>query len=219
MVRPAVPDPPEITAFLWDGFGCGWGGEPAGTGWDVGANAGQSVVYMRLLFKKVISFEPYLGSYDLFRTLFPHNDIHRVALTDHDGEVDLALPPGEQTETGQLVTPGTPGMEWSVRDWSVVPRVTVPGRTADSLARVLGLPDFIKVDTEGHEARVLSGAQEILETRQTDWLIEFHSEANYYWCMGELEDAGYRVEVQRHPHYKERSPKWKGHGWLRAFAR
>jgi len=40
------------------------------------------------------------------------------------------------------------------------------------LARELGLPDFMKIDTEGHEAAVLDGAQEILAEGRTDLLIE-----------------------------------------------
>lgn len=218
-IRPAVPDPPEITAFLWDGFGGGWGGTPTGYAWDVGANAGQSVATMRMLFAKITSFEPCQDSYDLFRKMFPDNQIFRYALTDHGGDLELALPDGEQAETGQLVTPGTRGMEWSVKDWSVVPRVTVPCVTADHMARELGLPDFIKVDTEGHECQVLSGAQEILDTGTTDWLIEFHSEANYQWCAGELKDHGLRVDVIHHPHYRESTRLWKNHGWLRGFAK
>ncbi len=217
--------------MLWDGFGGGWGGTPAGHGWDVGANCGQSVPVMSRLFQWVTCFEPYPGSCDYLREVVSGNispafgqeltqvAVRQLALTDHDGELTLALPDGEQAETGQLVTPGTPGMEWSVRDWSGVPRVTVPCRSADSLAAELGVPDFIKVDTEGHEAKVLDGAKAILQRRQTDWLIEFHSEANSLWCQGELADHGYRVEVQRHPHYRERSKLWKGHGWLRAFAK
>lgn len=218
MVRPSAVDPPEITFMLWDGFGGGWGGPPLGTGWDIGANCGQSVPTMRRLFSHVISFEPYPESYEYCRVQYPDLDIRNEAVSYQDGEIELALPPGEQTDTGQLVTAGTPDMEWSRKDWSDVPRWKVPCRTVDSLARELGIPDFIKVDTEGHEVRVLDGATTVLDTAKTDWLIEVHSQANFAWCERELHARKYNVRVVRHPHYKEGGKMWKAHGWLQAYA-
>lgn len=211
MIRPAVPDPAEIGAQLWEGFG----GE---YGWDVGANCGQSVSAMCQLFTTFTCFEPCQGSYEFVLKFMPGIDIRQIALSDHDGELELAFPADEQRETGQLVTIGTPGMEWSPADWSMVERVTVPCRTADSLAADLGLPDFMKIDTEGHEAAVLAGAQGILKTGKTDFLVEFHSEANLASCVALLEDARYRGQPVRHPHYEPGSSMWRGHGWLRAFA-
>lgn len=208
-MRPAVPDPPEISPELWQGFT----GE---YGWDVGANCGQSVAAMCQVVTRFTCFEPSPDSYGFLREALPWVDARQVALSDHDGELVLAAPGGEQAETGQLVTIGTPGMEWSPPDWSQVPRVTVPCRTADSLAHELGLPEFVKIDTEGHEAQVLAGALELLETGMTSFLIEFHSEANSLWCQGELADAGYTVELVRHPHYEPGSALWLGHGWLKA---
>jgi FkbM family methyltransferase len=218
MVRPSAVDPPEITFLLWDGFGGGWEGPPLGTGWDIGANCGQSVLTMRKLFTKIVSFEPHPESYEYCRVQYPDLDIRCEAVSYRDGKVELALPPGEQTDTGQLVTAGTPGMEWSRKDWSGVPRITVPCRTVDSLAKELGVPAFIKVDTEGHEARVMDGAKQVLSLGIVDWLIEFHSEANSLWCQQELIDQHYEFELVHHPHYREGGKLWKNHGWLRAKA-
>lgn len=218
MVRPAALDPPEITFMLWDDFGGGWYNEPKGHGWDIGVNCGQSIPIMDKLFSKYTGFEPHPDSCSFARLQYPGHDIRQQAVSYRSGTIDLALPTGEQTETGQLVTPGTPDMEWSVKDWSGVPRVSVECTTVDELARAIGLPDFIKVDTEGHEARILDGARKVLDTMQTDWLIEFHSQANSLWVQGELGDRGYRLELVRHPHYREGGRLWKAHGWIRAFA-
>jgi len=218
MVRPSAVDPPEITFMLWDGFGGGWDGPPFGYGWDIGANCGQSVVTMSKLFAEYTGFEPHPDSWSYARKQYPAADIRQIAVSDKPGEVELALPPGEQTATGQLVTIGTPGMEWSVRDWREVPRHKVPCTTADALVHELGMPGFIKVDTEGHESKVLIGAEEILKAGTVDWLIEFHGEPNSLWCQAALKDHGYHVELVRHPHYREGSKLWKSHGWLRAMA-
>lgn len=212
MVRPAVPDPPELGSQLWWGF--------TGTyAWDVGANCGQSIPYLRMFHGgRFTCFEPCRESYEWTKKLFfPDCDVRQVALSDHDGELELAFPGQEQRETGQLCTPGLKGMEWSPPDWSVIPTVTVPCRTADSLAAELGLPDFIKVDTEGHESYVLDGAAKILAEGTTRFLIEFHSPGNHSACLRALAAAGYSTETVRHPHYRERSKMWKQHGWIRAF--
>lgn len=211
MVRPSAPDPPQVANQLWEGFGGAYG-------WDVGANCGQTVLIMAQLFDRFTCFEPCSDSYAYASQLFGFADIRQVAVSDRDGELELAFPAAEQRETGQLVTIGTSGMEWDPGDWSAVERVTVPCRTADSLAAELGVPDFMKIDTEGHEQAVLCGAQGILKTGKTDFLIEFHSPENYKACRLELEGARYWTKTVRHPNYPPASVMWHQHGWIKAFA-
>lgn len=213
MVRPAAIDPPEVSAQLWADF-------KGGTGWDVGANCGQSVSGMRALFDRVVSFEPCQESFDQAKLTYPDAEMYRVAVSDRDGVVDLALIEGEQAETGQLVSPGTHGMEWDPGSWEGTGYEvrTVPCKTLDSLAAALGRPDFVKVDTEGHEHRVLRGATELLAAGTVSWLIEFHAPELYTACRERLEAAGYTVETVRHPHYPAHSQMWHQHGWLRALA-
>lgn len=209
-VRPAVPDPPQLEYTLWRGFRGNYG-------WDVGANCGQSVSAMASAFTRFTCFEPCPGSFEYLGETRPWADVRQVALSDHDGEVELAYPSAELKETGQLATPGLQGMEWEPQDWSAAERVTVPCRTADSLARELGRPDFIKVDTEGHEVVVLRGAGWLLAQGRTSFLVEFHSPHNHAECEEMLRHAGYYIEVVRHPHYQEGGHMWLQHGWVRAF--
>jgi FkbM family methyltransferase len=210
MVRPAVVDPPELESRLWDGFSGAYG-------WDVGANCGQTIPIMCTRFDRFTSFEPCADSFEYVHQLFGFADIRQLAVSDHDGELDLAFPAREQRETGQLVTIGTKGMEWEPEDWDAVEKVTVPCRTADSLAAELGVPDFVKVDTEGHELSVLHGATALLNARETSWLIEFHSPGNQLECGSLLAVSGHYVQVIRHPYYPEDSHMWHQHGWLRAI--
>lgn len=215
MVRASLPDPVEIHDRLWRGF-------RGRVGWDVGANCGQTVTDMAFEFDRIIAFEPCITSFCEAQKLV---NLHRlnaqlfnVALSDHDGTLDLAYPAQEQLETGQLVTPGLKGMEWEPEDWDVVERVQVVCRMADTFAKNHGFPDFMKVDTEGHEVAVLLGAVGIIARRCTDFLIEFHSPDNHKACEMAMTMAGYEVEIVRHPHYREDSPMWHQHGWIRAFA-
>jgi FkbM family methyltransferase len=207
-MRPADIDPPEIQDRLWAGLG----GE---VGWDIGANVGQSVPRMRMAARRVLCFEPARESYEVLERSWKGNDglsFRQLAVSDHDGEVELGVLP-DQIATGQLVTPG---LEWKPGDAERTERRLVPCRSADSLAREYGKPDFIKVDTEGHELKVLQGASQLL-ARGTDWLIEFHSPYLFMECQKVFLYAGYVPFVIRHPHYSPESEEWHTHGWLKAF--
>ncbi len=215
MVRPSVPDPPELEYMLWRGF-------TGREGWDVGANCGQTALVMAWSFTHVTSFEPSPASFAYARDLVASHgiaaDVLNLALSDSEGLLTLAYPAQEQKDTGQLVTVGTAGMEWEPDDWGAVEKVTVACRTADSLAKERGYPDFMKVDTEGHEVKVLRGAAAITGRGRTDFLVEFHTPENSALCTAMLQAKGYDVEVVRHPHYQPESSMWFQHGWLRALA-
>lgn len=209
MVRPAVPDP--IDGPLWVGF-------HASYGWDVGANCGQSIGNMEQVCAKFTCFEPCEDSFLYARQAYPFSDIRQLAVSDRNGYIALAYPADEQKETGQLVTIGTKGMEWEPADWAEVETVEVPARTADSLALELGIPAFVKVDTEGHEVSVMEGADGLVRRGKTSWLIEFHTPQNQVDISTFLKRNGYEPHIVRHPNYPEGSDMWHQHGWLRAFA-
>lgn len=218
MTRFAASDPPEVEAELWN--------FPVSTtrrqlGFDVGANCGQSIPHLLRLCQRVVAFEPNVDSFGEMNSRWgSHRSVYLSpdAVSDDDGYVTLAQLPGEQMETGQLVTPGTSGMEWDPGDWTGVAREGHTCWTLDSLALEFGSPDFVKVDTEGHEGHVLRGAQELIARHRPDWLIEFHSPELRAECTRILEAASYQVRVVRHPHYAPESKMWHQHGWLKALA-
>ena len=174
---------------------------------------------MEQVCTKFTCFEPCGASFEYARQTYPAAHILQLAVSDENGWIELAIPGAEQWETGQLVTIGVKGMEWEPENWGDVEKVTVSARTADSLAVEFGVPGFVKVDTEGHETRVLEGAYGLLKRRKTSWLIEFHSPENMQACYGYLRGNGYdAVHIVRHPNYPEGSDMWHQHGWIRAFA-
>jgi FkbM family methyltransferase len=213
-IQPSAIDPPEVAAQLWEGLG-------GRVGFDIGANCGQSLAFMRTACPEVHAFEPGEEAFAYLVEHFPDAasvgvHLHNYAVSDVNGEVSLAAIPS-QVATGQLVTPGTQGMEWSPENWDNVPRRKVASRTVDDLAAFVAWPEVIKVDTEGHEAHVLRGAPMVLSERLTQWLIEFHSNELLHACEDMLQEAGYRTQVIRHPHYLPDTPLWHGHGWLKAL--
>ncbi len=212
-MKPAAIDPPEIHSQLWAGF--------HGTvGWDIGANCGQSLPEMTTRFTQVVAFEPADECKPWLSAWMARPKVNLVvsdyAVTDVDGPVTLTALP-DKIDTGQLVTAGTVGMEWNPDGPGAVPRV-VTGRTVDSLVEELPAPDFLKIDVEGHEIRVLSGAWQTLTDYQPDLLIEFHSADLYDGIIECLHQHGYqRLDTVRHPHYPKGGPMWHTHGWVRAF--
>jgi FkbM family methyltransferase len=209
-MKPAPIDPPEIWNKLWDGF-------HGDVGWDVGANCGQTIPIMRDHFQQVYAFEPaqecweHLDSFTGGRySWFP------IALSDTDEDIQLiALP--DKIDTGQLVTAGTHGMEWDPDLPTALIRA-VPAHTVDHMIEEKGIeaPDFMKIDTEGHELKILFGARQTLAIHRPDLLIEFHSPELHDSCQTLLEQYGYKIETVRHPHYRPGSPMFFAHGWFRA---
>lgn len=216
-VKPAPIDPPEVHDQLWRGF--------AGkVGWDIGSNTGTSLPEMALRASLIHAFEPSVECLPQLRKAAAAQgrgrnarvEIHEVAVSDTDGSVDLLAVP-EKMKTGQLVTGNVTDPEWSPEQTGAVFR-SVPSRTVDSLVEEFGAPpNFCKVDVEGHEGRVLSGATKTIQDHSPSWLIEIHSTELGRWCRAELKSCGYRVEVIRHPYYPEGSQFWDHHYWIKAF--
>ena len=55
-------------------------------------------------------------------------------------------------------------------------------------------PDFVKIDVEGAEMQVLTGATQLLRERKPHLLIEIHSARLALECLVHLEDVGYHPE-------------------------
>ena len=208
-MKPAVSDPPEIERVLWKGFG-------GDVGWDVGANCGQSYEEMTTRFGTTLAFEPAEECWPHLRALADARyQMLPVGLSDVDGTIDLVELP-DKIDTGQLVTAGTVGMEWNPEHPDARTR-RVTSYTADTMiAAGADAPDFLKIDVEGHELKVLYGAKKLLAVHRPDLLIEFHAPHLHRSIVDMLESYDYDVFTIRHPHYRPGTQMWFQHGWVRA---
>lgn len=215
-------DPAEVEDHLHEGF-CGK------VAFDVGGHIGESLYWMTKQFKTVLSLEPAHESFRIMKDGWgdhPGVILRMEAAGDYNGELETSMREN-QMAGGQLVSVGMPykryipgitpltqtlpwGREIGIR--------TVQCHTLDWYANEYTIPNFVKVDVEGHDAQVLRGATEILKQGITSWLIEFHTKDNFDECMRILNASGYTPEIIRHPHYEPGSALWNGHGWLRAFS-
>lgn len=214
---PAPIDPPEIHSVLWEGFS----GE---VGWDIGANAGQSLGEMAQRFSRVHTFEPAEECLPTLRNnaeQLGNVTVHAVALSNSTGTVDLVDIP-DKIDTGQLVSYEAEGMEYDAKQQGGKTR-QVECYTVDDYVALLGsqeIPDFMKIDVEGHELYVLDGAAETIRNWQPDMLIEIHSKILGDAIIKFLEGFAYDIEIVRHPHYtasRGLAHMYEVHYWLRCF--
>jgi FkbM family methyltransferase len=196
-----VTDPPAYWMRL-----CAQQGNIA---YDVGANGGVAARKLAQRFDHVVAFEP-ADSFDTLTTTVPATvECVHAALSDHCGTLTLREA-AKSIATGQLVT-GTSSLDWG----ETVGYVDVPCFTLDFVRAAFGVPELVKVDVEGHETEVLSGAVETMREHRPTLMIEVHSRAYDTPIRDMLSAAKYpEPELLRHPSYQYESPQWHDHYYL-----
>lgn len=95
-------------------------------------------------------------------------EVFPCALSDFDGEADLYMPTSFERNTGTAFVPSSAPPADLVR-------IAVTARRMDSLVAPGDSPVVVKIDVEGHEARVFAGAGALLAAGHVrDLLFEEH---------------------------------------------
>lgn len=92
--------------------------------------------------------------------------------------------------------------------------------TLDSLTDSIRTPCFVKVDVDGGEEAVLSGAKHLNSLRDVRWLIETHSKNLENICIKILRDAGFETEVVKNAWWRSLIPEQRPsehNRWLTAW--
>ena len=147
--------------------------KPGMTVLDIGANTG----YMTILLADVVgahgqvhSFEPMPANYELLRKNVDANGLnqvhlHNFALSDRKGEATLHIDPGNDggNTIGNVVGEG----------WSGHSVITVATEALDDFLGRAGIDkvDFIKIDVEGAESLVFSGAHKLLSRADAPLIV------------------------------------------------
>jgi FkbM family methyltransferase len=178
---------------------------------DVGANEGAFTTLLADRFEQVHAFDPNPQiTPTLRRQANTHDNVRlfELAVYREPAVLTLRLYPGPEHATAyphlEVMARGAPNEE-----------VRVPATSLD----LLGYPDqeqvdFIKIDTEGAEADVLTGATNTLLDHRPQLLIEIHNLTNLDYCRRFLTGCGYEVDHIPHPH----PGVHPGHCWLSAMA-
>ncbi len=164
---PWVYDPWSVQARLI-------GGVPQPVIFDVGANVGQTLErYMHVLPGAVVhSFEPFPESYrHLAATaaVYPAAKAHEVALADVPGERVFHTTPGYHTRDSLLVRP-TEGRRYYHSGAELREQTMVKVETLDRFCSEHGIDhvNILKMDVQGAEHLVLSGAENLLARSSID---------------------------------------------------
>jgi FkbM family methyltransferase len=203
-------DPVPLHYWLWN-----FEGDLA---FDVGANHGQSLRAMVTAgrFRRAVALEPSAEAWEVLVREFGSDGrvtLLQGAAAERTGTLELSVCAGA-IQGGELLAPElvghSPDLWWS----GETGRRTVRCVTLDALAAQYGVPQLVKVDTEGGEVRVLEGAGTLMG--RTEWLVEWHSPALRDTCQEML--SAYRLEVIPYP-YPDGVPPYDAepqNGWIRA---
>jgi len=178
---------------------------------DVGANVGQTVGRLRLLFPaaQIVCFEPVPAAYARLQHFVAGDQLvrtHPLALSDAPGEAMIHLHGSiEQCSiTPALLAQLDPA----------APRLRVPLETLTGFCARQGIAriDLLKIDVEGHELAVLRGAREMLAAGAIDFIVAeagltgdnarfapLHELAEFlrpygFWPVGVYEQFGHRFQ-------------------------
>ena len=149
---------------------------------DVGANVGQwaTVAATTVTGSTIHAFEPIPRTFEeLNRRLAAAGLAGRVrtynfGLSEADAQLNLALD-GNETSTATVVQDATHTSSALLRDRDMV---LCTLRKGDAVCAEAGIEyiDFLKVDTEGHEIKVLRGLSEMLNAKKIQCIQLEHNE-------------------------------------------
>ncbi|HXG59056.1 MAG TPA: FkbM family methyltransferase [Thermoanaerobaculia bacterium] len=157
---------------------------------DIGANVGFfTILASRLVGREgtVCAFEPLPRNVELLKEHVRLNAASNVRV--------FAVAVASTIGRASFEVAGSPSMGRLAETGSI----EVETASLDSFWRsgALSLPTFMKIDVEGAEYEVLTGARELLDAARPAILLAAHGYVQHDACVALLKDAGYDIQTIR----------------------
>lgn len=159
---------------------------------EVGANIGAHTVALARLASMVYAFEPQ-------RRVF-HTLCGNLALNELDNVRPYRLAGGERPETRKITS-----LDFAVENNFGAFSLDMPGPECDSVDVVpIVIPcDFLKIDVEGWETKVLKGSASMIRERQPALYIENDRQENSGELLGLISSLGYKAYWHKTNFYRK----------------
>jgi FkbM family methyltransferase len=168
---------------------------------DVGANVGQTGIKLREngYLKKIISFEPVASCHAKLKNVaatYKDWDVaERMALSDYDGETEIHV--SEASDLSSIDAPTKALHDAFPRSEEKATEVVQVRRLDSVFSSGFGSSRaFLKIDAQGHDYRVLKGAEGILPLLrgvqvETSLISLYENEPTYLDVLGFLHHSGF----------------------------
>lgn len=170
---------------------------------DVGANVGKYSKILSQHFEKVVAIEPIQSHCETIRSLASNIEVVNAIVSDSVGERDFF-------ESDTISTVERVWVEKSrfSKNATWKEPVKIPSTTIDKIIDQYGIPEFIKIDVEGHELEVLRGMRNHFpEVIAIEWAEELLSKT--LECIKILHNQGYnKFDVCHLRDDIQFSPEW-----------
>jgi FkbM family methyltransferase len=176
-----------------------WGGEPEirilkslvdpnKNSVDIGANNGVYTYFLSRLSRHVFVYEPNPKLVNFLEELaFTNISIYPVAVSDAKGTAILSIPKGENSDVDKLGSLRKMDIHSNEVSTFEVPVVRLDDENISNIG-------FMKIDVEGYEEFVISGAADILVNQKPNLLIEIeqrHIDKDIHKIFSKVLSLGY----------------------------
>ena len=190
--------------------------------WDIGANVGTFSIYSALTHKniEVHAFEPSTSNLVLLsknislNNLSDHISINQLPLTDRSSENKHLLMREKRFVEGGAQNSFGVNMDYNGDLFKSKTEYKILGTSIDYMIekKILDLPDYIKIDVDGIEHFILSGAKETLKEKKIkSVLIEINENFldQFENCKKVLLEAGFEFKKKDFASSKENKSKYQ----------